>query len=176
MSADELLLLPNAEQTGLGLLQWVGGHGVDLFKAVPERLRAKPLGREAPKGVENTLAIPLGDFRLWSRLADAMNGGEQKIVGRRRTGARSGPERGQGGESAGPLRGQPERAWEAESHRGGRERNRGGGALDQSGDALGRAEVGLMDDAGLAVDAGAFDDVIVERVGFLFGDERGHTG
>jgi hypothetical protein len=33
-----------------------------------------------------------------------------------------------------------------------------------------------MDDAGLAVDAGAFDDVIVEQVGFFLGDERGHAG
>jgi hypothetical protein len=31
-------------------------------------------------------------------------------------------------------------------------------------------------DAGLAVDAGALDDVIVEGVGFLLGDERCHTG
>jgi hypothetical protein len=33
-----------------------------------------------------------------------------------------------------------------------------------------------VDDAGFAVDAGAFDDVVVEGVGFLLGDEGGHTG
>jgi hypothetical protein len=29
-------------------------------------------------------------------------------------------------------------------------------------DLVGGAEIGLVDDAGLAVDAGAFDDVVVE--------------
>ena len=33
-----------------------------------------------------------------------------------------------------------------------------------------------MDDAGLAVDAGAFDDVVVELVAFLLGDEGRHIG
>jgi hypothetical protein len=33
-----------------------------------------------------------------------------------------------------------------------------------------------MDDAGLAIDAGAFDHVVVELVALLLGDERGHTG
>jgi len=32
-----------------------------------------------------------------------------------------------------------------------------------------------MDDAGLAIDAGAFHDVIVELVALLLGDERGHN-
>jgi hypothetical protein len=31
-----------------------------------------------------------------------------------------------------------------------------------------------MDNAGLAVDAGAFDDIVVKLVGFLLGDEGGH--
>jgi len=33
-----------------------------------------------------------------------------------------------------------------------------------------------MDDAGLAVNAGAFDDVVVELVGLLFGDEGCNIG
>jgi hypothetical protein len=33
-----------------------------------------------------------------------------------------------------------------------------------------------MDDAGLAVDASALDDVVVELVAFLFCDEAGHIG
>jgi hypothetical protein len=33
-----------------------------------------------------------------------------------------------------------------------------------------------VDDAGLAVDAGALDDIVIELVAFLFGDERGHIG
>jgi hypothetical protein len=33
-----------------------------------------------------------------------------------------------------------------------------------------------MDDAGLAIDAGAFDDVVVELVALFLSDERGHIG
>jgi len=33
-----------------------------------------------------------------------------------------------------------------------------------------------MNDAGLAVDAGTFDDVVVEFVAFFLGDEACHTG
>src|ERR1700674_2463663 len=32
-----------------------------------------------------------------------------------------------------------------------------------------------MDDARLAIDAGAFDDVVVELIALFLGDERGHT-
>ena len=77
------------------------------------------------------------------------------------------------GESAGMLGGEPKRTGEAESDGGGRERNGSGGVFDQGGDAFGGAEVGLMDDAGFAFDAGAFDDAVVEGVAFLLGDERG---
>ena len=115
-------------------------------------------------------------FGLGAGLADAVNGGQQQIVGSGGAGAGLGPERLQQGEHAGVLRRQPEGARKAEVDRGGRKRERGGAVLDQGGDALGGAEVGLVDDAGLAVDAGAFDDVVVEGVGFLLGDEGGHTG
>jgi hypothetical protein len=33
-----------------------------------------------------------------------------------------------------------------------------------------------VNDAGLALDAGAVDDVVVELVAFLFGDEAWHIG
>jgi hypothetical protein len=37
-----------------------------------------------------------------------------------------------------------------------------GRLLEQSSDLVGGTEIGLVDDAGFAVDAGAFDDVVVE--------------
>jgi hypothetical protein len=48
--------------------------------------------------------------------------------------------------------------------------------FDEGGYPLGRTEVGLMDDPGFALDASALDDVVVEGVGFLLGDEGSHTG
>jgi hypothetical protein len=33
-----------------------------------------------------------------------------------------------------------------------------------------------MDDAGFAVDASAFDDVVIELLALLLGDEGGHIG
>jgi len=33
-----------------------------------------------------------------------------------------------------------------------------------------------VDDARFAIDAGAFDDVVVELVAFFLGDERSHIG
>jgi hypothetical protein len=36
--------------------------------------------------------------------------------------------------------------------------------LDEFGDFFGGAEIGLMNDARFAVDAGAFDEVVVEAV------------
>jgi len=40
--------------------------------------------------------------------------------------------------------------------------------LDEFGEFFGGAQIGLMDDAGLAVDARAFDEVVVEAVAFFF--------
>ena len=48
--------------------------------------------------------------------------------------------------------------------------------LDEFGDFFGGAQIGLMDDARLAVDAGAFDEVIVEAVAFFLFDQAGHQG
>jgi len=55
-------------------------------------------------------------------------------------------------------------------------RDRSRAIANQLGDFFSGAEVGLMDDAGLTLDAGAFDDVVVELIAFLLCDERRHTG
>jgi hypothetical protein len=62
---------------------------------------------------------------------------------------------------------EPERAGESKVARSGGPRDRGSAVLDQSDELVGGAEIGLMDNAGLAVDAGAFDDVVVELVVFF---------
>src|SRR5437879_3354092 len=78
--------------------------------------------------------------------------------------------------SAGLYRGEPESARQTELHRGGGEWDRSGAIFDQGGDAFRRAEVGLLDDPGLAIHAGTFDDVVVELVSFLFGDKGASVG
>lgn len=174
-----MFVLPDAEQASLGLLELVGrarGGGFDLIETIPEGLGGEAFGRESPQRVEDAVAIPIGDFGLWAWLADAVDGGEEDIVGGGRAGAGGRPEGGKGGEGSGAFGGEPERAGEAELDGGGREGNGCSGVLDEGGDAFGGTEVGLVDDAGFAVDAGAFDDVVVEGVGFLLGDEGGHTG
>ena len=44
------------------------------------------------------------------------------------------------------------------------------------GEAFDGPQIGLQDDAGLAIDASTFDYVIVELVGFLLVDEGSHIG
>ena len=46
--------------------------------------------------------------------------------------------------------------------------------LDEFGDFFGGAEIGLMNDARFAVDASAFDDIVVELVALFLGDERSY--
>ena len=82
--------------------------------------------------------------------------------------------RGEGVPDSGLLGGQPEGAGQAELHLGDGQGQRGGAILDQRGDTFGSAEIGLLDDAGLALDAGGFDDVVVEFASFLFGDDGRH--
>ena len=56
---------------------------------------------------------------------------------------------------------------------------RGTGAvrsLNQGGEAFGGSQISLLDDTGLAVDAGAFDDVVIELIGFLLVDDGSHIG
>ena len=77
----------------------------------------------------------------------------------RRKWAKEGPLRGAGqrerraSKAAGAGGGEPEGAGQAEVAGGGLEGDGGGLLLEQGLDALGGAEVGLADDAGLAVDA-----------------------
>jgi hypothetical protein len=66
---------------------------------------------------------------------------------------------------------EPESAGQSEVPRCGGNGDWGGTVLDQRRHFLRGAEIGLVDDAGLAVDAGAVDDVIIELVTFLLGDE-----
>ena len=65
-------------------------------------------------------------------------------------------------------------AGQPEVVRGRRDGDRGGTVFDPGGHFLSGTEVGLVDDAGRAVDAGAFDDVVVELVAFFLGDEGSH--
>jgi len=111
-------------------------------------------------------------FRLG--LTDAVDGGQQQVAGRRRAGSGSGPELLQYAQETGLLCREPERAGQSKVARSGGPRDRGSAVLDQSDHLVGGAEIGLMDDAGLAVNAGAFDDVVVvvELVAFFLGDER----
>jgi hypothetical protein len=77
-----------------------------------------------------------------------------------------------------PVRraGEPKRAGQAELQSGGLQGERRGAVFDKRGHLFGAAEISLMNDAGVAVYARAVDDVIVEVVAFLLGDERCHTG
>jgi hypothetical protein len=58
----------------------------------------------------------------------------------------------------------------------GLQRKGGGAVFDERGHLFGASEIRLMDDARLTVDARALDDVVVELLAFLLGDERGHIG
>src|ERR1700737_2529277 len=77
--------------------------------------------------------------------------------------------------NAGLYRSEPESTRQTELHRRGGERDRIAAVFDQGGDAFGRAEVGLLDDTGFAIHTGAFDDVVIELVGFLLGDQGNHN-
>jgi len=48
--------------------------------------------------------------------------------------------------------------------------------LDEFGDFFGGAEIGLMNDARLAVDASAFDEGVVQAVALFLFDEVSHKG
>ena len=73
------------------------------------------------------------------------------------------------------LGGEPERPGQSKVVRSGGPRDRGSAVLDQSDELVGGAEIGLVDDPGPALDAGAFDDVVVELVAFLLRDKGGHS-
>ena len=68
---------------------------------------------------------------------------------------RLGPKREQQVEHARALGGKPECTWQSKLHRGGRQRDSGGPIFDHSDNALSSAEIGLVDGAGVGVDASA---------------------
>src|SRR5271157_1981443 len=95
---------------------------------------------------------------------------------RRGAGARGGPQRLKQLKNASALGCQPEGAGQAELQSGGLQRERRGAVLDERGHLFGATEISLVNNARLAVDACALDDVVVEMLAFLLGDERCHIG
>ena len=125
--------------------------------------------------MQNGSAVPVGHLGFRPGLTDAVDGGQQQVAGQRRARSGSGPELLQYPKQTGLLGREPERAGQSKVARSGGPRDRGSAVLDQSDELVGGAEIGLVDDAGLAVDAGGFDDVVVvvvELVAFFLGDER----
>jgi hypothetical protein len=74
------------------------------------------------------------------------------------------------------LGGEPQGTGKSEVAHGGGEGDGSGVLLNDLGEFLGGAEVGLMDDAGFAVDPSAFDEVVVEAVALFLFDETSHKG
>ena len=105
-----------------------------------------------------------------------MDGRQQEVVSGRGSGTWRGPEGVEQVPDAGLLSGGPEGGGQAKLAGGGGQGDGGGAIANHLGEFLGGTEVGLMNDAGLAVDAGTFDDVVVELVALLLGDEACHTG
>ena len=48
--------------------------------------------------------------------------------------------------------------------------------LNERGETVGRAEITLLNDPGLTLDARALDQILVELVALLLGDDRAHIG
>jgi hypothetical protein len=172
-AADQLLLLPHTEQTNLGLFQF---FLLDAIKAVPELLGGESLRRQVPKRGQDGAVIPASHFGFGTRLTDTVDGGQQQIMRRRRTRAGLRPERLEEFKDAGPLSGEPQRTGQTHIESRGLQRDWRGAVFNQRGDLLGGAEIRLMDNAGLAVNAGALDDIVIEFVRLLLGDEGRHIG
>ena len=100
-----------------------GDAGRDAVEAIPELLGGETLDRETPEGMQNGVPVPVGRLGLRPGLADAVDGGQPEGVGQAEIDAAGGP-------------GQPS-----------------GAVLDQGSYALGGSQIGLLDDAGLALDA-----------------------
>src|SRR5215467_6684081 len=107
--------------------------------------------------MQNGAAVPIGHLGLGSRLTDAVDSGQQQIAGRRGTGSGRRPERLQYVKDARLLCCEPESSGQSKVARGGGQRDRGSAVFEKSGDLVRGTEIGLVDDAGLAIDAGAFD-------------------
>jgi hypothetical protein len=88
-----------------------------------------------------------------------VNGREQEIVTGTGSGTRRRPQGFQQRPYAGLLGSQPQGAGETEVSQGGGERDGGSLLLNEFSEFFGGSQIGLMDDARLAVDAGAFDEV-----------------
>src|SRR5438094_7345830 len=121
--------------------------------------------------MQNGSAVPIGHLGLGPWLTDAVDGCQQKVTSRRRAGSRCGPKRFQHAQQTGLLGGEPESAGQSKVARRGGQRDRGSTVLDKGGNLVGSAEIRLVDDAGLALDASAFDDVVIELLALLLGDE-----
>jgi hypothetical protein len=126
--------------------------------------------------VQDGTVIPIGDLGLRTGLTNAVDSSQQEIVSWRGAGAGLRPERLQKRKNASLLGGEPKRTGQPEVTHGGGQRHGGGAVLDQVGDLFGGAQIGLVDDAGFAIDASAFDDVVVELIALFLGDEGGHIG
>jgi hypothetical protein len=134
-------------------------------------LTVESLRRQIPKRTQDGAVIPAGYFGLGTRLTDAMDRGQQQIVCGRRSRAGLRPERLEKLKNAGLLSGEPQRTGQTHIKSRGLQWDWRCTVFDQRGDSLGGAEVRLMDNAGLAVNASALDDIVVEFVRLLLGDE-----
>ena len=105
-----------------------------------------------------------------------MDRGQQQIVCGRGSRARLRPERLEKLKNAGLLSREPQGAGQAHIESCSLQRDWRRTVFNQRGDLLGGAEVRLMDNAGLAVNASALDDIVVEFVRLLLGDEGRHIG
>ena len=85
--AEQVLGTEGLQQGGLGALEIVvrggveAGGDVEAVEAVPEVLRAEAPGRKAPQRAQDGLLVPVGDGGFGSGGADAVDGGEQQVVG-----------------------------------------------------------------------------------------------
>src|ERR1700719_770971 len=93
----QLLFLPQTEQSQLRLFQFIALARrqrlarINSIKTIPESLRGKSFRRKSPQRRQDAVPIPVGHFGLRSRMADAVDRGQEQIMRRRRTGAGLGP-------------------------------------------------------------------------------------
>src|SRR5215475_13820888 len=85
-AADHLPVFPATQQCRLRVFQLVllaRAIGADLnsIKAIPKILRAESFGRKTPDRGQDGFPIPIGHLRLGSWLTDAMDCGQQQVVG-----------------------------------------------------------------------------------------------
>src|SRR5580704_11585829 len=98
-AGHQLFFLPQTEQSQLGLFQFIALArrqrlaSINSIKAIPESLGAESFRRKSPQRRQDAVPIPVGHFGLRPRLADALDGGQEQIMRRRRTGTGLGPER-----------------------------------------------------------------------------------